>query len=440
MLKATYLFPVVQRTEQWIDSHRKDTEHGVVWGLADEAPDKHFKTLYAGSAGIALFYLELLQAKEDARYRELALKAGQELLDYTSDLSTLPCAPMGGFAGYAFVFSELAARLEVPEFAAAARQMIEKQYQLAQPVGGGIGWVQDMPYARLTGHTGIREIFDIAEGAAGAGIYFLYAHKQGHHEQALQWSKQAADRLLEVAEPAKGGLRWQMMPDIPWPFDSPNFEHGTAGVAYFFALLYELTGEDQYLDAALKGAAHVTAVTQSMEGGGRLVPHILDDDLPHRFYLGLCHGPVGTNRLFHVLHRITGERQWSTWKEEFELGLLSTGAPEERSEGYWNNVSQCCCDAGVGDYALSQFHCTGNERYLELADRVAREVLRRAVDDGTHCKWPQAEHRTSPEYVQAQTGYMQGAAGVASFLLHLATTLDGSPTKIQFPDSPYGAK
>ena len=141
-----------------------------------------------------------------------------------------------------------------------------------------------------------------------------------------------------------------------------------------------------------------------------------------------------------MLHRITGERQWSTWKEEFELGLLSTGAPEERSEGYWNNVSQCCCDAGVGDYALSQFHCTGNERYLELADRVAREVLRRAVDDGTHCKWPQAEHRTSPEYVQAQTGYMQGAAGVASFLLHLATTLDGSPTKIQFPDSPYGAK
>ena len=32
---------------------------------------------------------------------------------------------------------------------------------------------------------------------------------------------------------------------------------------------------------------------------------------------------------------------------------------------------------------------------------------------------------------------MQGAAGVGSFLLHLATTLDGKPVKILFPDMPY---
>lgn len=432
--------PVILRTEQWIDSHREDTEHGVLWGLADEVPNKYFKTLYAGSAGIALFYLELLQATGEQRYRELALKAGQELINYTSQLGKLPCAPLGGYAGYAFVFTELGARLGVSEFSNAAKGMIQAQYDLAEPVGSGIGWIQEMPYARLTGHTGVREIFDMAEGAAGAGIYFLAAYKQGIHPDALEWSKRAADRLLEVAEEAKGGIRWQMMPDIPWPFDSPNFEHGTAGVAYFFALLYEVTGNKRYLEAALKGAGHVTSVTEKIEGGGCLVPHILDDGLPHRFYLGLCHGPVGTNRLFHVLNRITKDEIWLVWIQKFEQGLLSTGAPEQRSEGYWNNVSQCCCDAGVGDYALSQFHETGDESYLELADRVAQEVLSRAVDDGTHCKWPQAEHRSSPEYVQTQTGYMQGAAGVASFLLHLATTLDGKPVKIQFPDSPYGAK
>ncbi len=437
MVDASDLMTVVVRTENWIDSHKKETDHGVVWGLADEAPGKFFKTLYAGSAGIALFYLELYQATGEAKYRDTAYQAGKELIQAVNEMGELPCAPMGGYAGYAFVFSELALMLEDDEFKRAAREALEKQFQLSEPVGAGIGWIQEMPYARLTGHTGIREIFDIAEGAAGAGIFFLHAYKQGIHEDALKWAVRAADRLLEVGEEAVGGLRWQMMPDIPWPFDSPNFEHGTAGVAYFFALLYEATEDERYLDAALQGAGHVASVTEQIEGGGCLVPHVLDDGLPNRFYLGLCHGPVGTNRLFHVLHRITGDKTWLDWLEKFEQGLLSTGAPEVRTEGYWNNVSQCCCDAGVGDYALSRYRATGDKHYLELADRVASEVLRRSVDDGTHCKWPQAEHRSSPDYIQAQTGYMQGAAGVGSFLLHLATTLNGAPVKIQFPDSPY---
>jgi len=33
---------------------------------------------------------------------------------------------------------------------------------------------------------------------------------------------------------------------------------------------------------------------------------------------------------------------------------------------------------------------------------------------------------------------MQGAAGVGSFLVHLATTLEGRPVKILFPEAPYG--
>ena len=436
MQNASDIMSVVGRTEQWIDSHRKETEHGLVWALADEAPTKFFHSLYAGSAGIALFYLELYQATGEGRYLENARNAGRELIQATSQLGSLPCSPMGGWAGYAFVFTELGAATGLAEFDQAAKTAIEKQFASSQPIGAGIGWVQEMPYARLTGHKGIREIFDIAEGAAGAGIFFLYAHRKGTHFDALEWAISAGNRLLEVAEEAKGGLRWQLMPDIPWPFDAPNFEHGTAGVGYFFALLFEATGDERYLDAALKGAGHVTAVAQPIDGGGCLVPHILNDGLPSRYYLGLCHGPVGTNRLFNVLNRITDDKKWLDWVVELEQGLLSAGAPEQRSEGYWNNVSQCCCDAGVGDYALSQFNSTGDQSYLELANRVAVEVIKRSEDDGKECKWPQAEHRSSPEYIQSQTGYMQGAAGVGSFLLHFGTTLKQNPVKIQFPDSP----
>ena len=51
-------------------------------------------------------------------------------------------------------------------------------------------------------------------------------------------------------------------------------------------------------------------------------------------------------------------------------------------------------------------------------------------------RWVQAEHRDRPEFLEAQTGYMQGAAGIASFLLHLDTTLAGAPVKVTLPDWP----
>ena len=118
-------------------------------------------------------------------------------------------------------------------------------------------------------------------------------------------------------------------------------------------------------------------------------------------------------------------------------GLVSMGAPEERGRGFWNNISQCCCDTGIGNHAVNMYRLTRDQFYLDLAQRVAVELVKRSDEqDGLYC-WPQAEHRTQPDFIQAQTGYMQGAAGVASFFVHLATTLAGEPVKIQFPDSPF---
>ena len=188
----------------------------------------------------------------------------------------------------------------------------QNQRDQAERIGAGIGWIQEMPYAKLTGHEGVREIFDMAEGAAGAATYWLYGHDEGLHEQALEWSRLAADRLLEVAEPADGGTRWQLMPDIPWPFDAPNFAHGTAGVSYFMARMFEATGEQKYLDAARSGAGHVQAMAEDIPGGGHLVPHILNDGKPSRFYLGECHGPAGTARLFYLLSEITNDSAWQS--------------------------------------------------------------------------------------------------------------------------------
>ncbi|WP_394938358.1 lanthionine synthetase LanC family protein, partial [uncultured Ilumatobacter sp.] len=279
-----------------------------------------------------------------------------------------------------------------------------------------------------------REVLDLSIGAAGAGIGFLYAHRNALDPQALEWAIKTADRLIEMSVDGEGGPNWLMMADMPFPFDAPNFAHGAAGVAYFLADLHRATGEQRYLDVAIAAAGYVEAHTVD-NAGGHLVCHT--DQNPGLYYLGVCHGPPGTGRLMYLLHEITGDDHWLEWLHTNMRGLLATGAPESRSTGLWNNFGQCCGDAGIGDYALWLHRSTGNPAYLDVAQRVAAVIIERSTVDGRRRWWEQAEHRSRPDFVESQTGYMQGAAGIGSFLLHLATNDAVDVAKIPLPDVPF---
>ena len=62
---------------------------------------------------------------------------------------------------------------------------------------------------------------------------------------------------------------------------------------------------------------------------------------------------------------------------------------------------------------------TGDATYLEFnRPPIVRHLLDHATPTpGGGLKWPHAEHRIKPEYVYAQTGYMQGAAGIGMVFL-----------------------
>ena len=53
--------------------------------------------------------------------------------------------------------------------------------------------------------------------------------------------------------------------------------------------------------------------------------------------------------------------------------------------------------------------------------------------------WDQAEHRARPDWVQRQTGYMQGAAGIGGFLLHFGTWASGRAVGLHPLDWPRRA-
>ncbi|HSL70006.1 MAG TPA: lanthionine synthetase LanC family protein, partial [Longimicrobiales bacterium] len=118
-------------------------------------------------------------------------------------------------------------------------------------------------------------------------------------------------------------------------------------------------------------------------------------------------------------------------------GTMLMGVPERRAPGFWNNISQCCGNAGVGEFFLSLARVSPRRGYTALVQRTAADTLARATPAGNGLKWIQAEHRVRPELLIAQTGFMQGAAGVGTYFLHMDALENGRQPVIVFPDNPF---
>jgi lantibiotic modifying enzyme len=125
------------------------------------------------------------------------------------------------------------------------------------------------------------------------------------------------------------------------------------------------------------------------------------------------------------------------WVTRCARGVTQSGIPDKRTPGFWNNVSQCCGSAGVAEFFLDLHRATGQREHLAFAQRVADDLLGRATRDAQGLRWVQAEHRIKPELLVAQTGYMQGAAGIGTALLHLDGWSRGQKERIVLPDNPF---
>ena len=187
--------------------------------------------------------------------------------------------------------------------------------------------------------------------------------------------------------------------------------------------------ERPYLDAAVAAAAF-------KEGGVCLVFHN-EPEREDLFYLGWCHGPVGTSRLFFRLFQITGDNEWIDLVEMGAKAILESGIPEQEVEGFWNNVGVCCGSAGVADFFLSLYNITKKRDYLDFARHLTNDLLARTTKVEGGMKWIQAEHRVRPEFLQAQTGLMQGASGIGLWLLRLDAFDHNRIPQIIFPDNPF---
>jgi lantibiotic modifying enzyme len=277
-------------------------------------------------------------------------------------------------------------------------------------------------------------ITDLVLGAAGVVLAAIWAGGQHAREIAAT----GGESLLRAAVQTKDGLDWEMLPG--WPSRMPNYSHGTAGIATALAIAGAALDRDDFIAAARQGAQHLLAVG-SLDGDGLVVPHTLpysSRDVDPVTYTW-CHGPAGTSYLFAALAHVGVDTvagiEVTRLRQRCLHSILASGVPQRLRPGFWDNDGRCCGTAGVGDVLLDATQdCTDQARagrLLQAARTMADALVERAIRDEAGARWRFVEHRQDPPLLPPGTSWMQGAAGIAAFLLRLTRVIeDGRDTPV----------
>src|SRR5262245_3401018 len=272
---------------------------------------------------------------------------------------------------------------------------------------------------------------DATLGTAGVVLGALWADRQGT-AGAEDVLRAAADVLLAEGEEAEEGLMWRVMPSrfLTQPLrEMPNWSHGQAGIIASLALAGESLGRADLVDAARLGAEHLVRLG-TVNGDRFAVPHVLippDSDLTsdeEEFAWGWCHGPSGTSRAFAALVRagvgeVAGESP-TVWRQRCLEAVRHSGIPARLRPGFWASDGRCCGTAGVGSIFLEAYRWSGDDADLDFALTLAGAVVERADGSGKHAWWRFVEHRRPDPLLPPGVGWMQGAAGIAAFLMQTA--------------------
>jgi len=399
----------------------------TAWRAVPDSKAAPRADLYYGTSGVALFFLELYKATGDEADRAMAERGARWLIarakadgdgfcwEVPDDDGKIVHDPglYTGASGIGAAFLDLHRHLKVDAY---------RRY-----AAGAAAWVAARPIGEW-------KKYDIIYGAAGAALFLVRASRELGEPRFLQAAVRLGEHLIACAMREKEGIRWRM--SETWERLYPNFSHGTSGIAYALATLHAATKDERFLAAARQAADWLAAHRLKTDAGA--VWHRHEPDATGLYYVGWCHGPAGTARLFRELGRVTGDRAWGRWVDDCARWVMTCGAPEKPLSGFWN-VSQCCGSAGVGDFLADMYVLTRDEKYRQRAEAYVEDIVRRASPGEPGLKWVQAENRVSPKEVFAQAGYAQGAAGIGLFFLKMHAIGGGMPGRrlLVLPDSPF---
>ncbi|MEU0094536.1 lanthionine synthetase LanC family protein [Kribbella sp. NPDC006257] len=417
---------VAEAAWRWVlDQVRWDDGPWIPDSDSDGIPDQRDGT-YAGIGGLVQALSEIrLSRPWTAEEQRLAVAIGDRLRGQVPTMTDYTY--FDGLVSAIGVFTALG----IPGASDAVRRLSD----LAQPDG----WQQtflEPPRALADARFN-----DLTLGTGGVLLGALWALRHGV-EGAREVADRAADILLVEGKPAADGISWPFVPDrfvCEKPFAlMPNLSHGTAGVATVLALAGAELNRPQLTAAAVDGAKYLVSVGVT-DGQGFVVPrYIPDDDSDEdKYTYNWCHGASGTSLLFLALDQaevkeIAGDPPLA-WHRRCLHSVRTSGLPARVHPGFWDNDGRCCGTAGVGDIFLDSWLRSGEHDDLRFALHLADTLVERAVREGPHAYWRFIEHRADEPLLPPGVGWMQGAAGIATFLFRANRVRDEGPNATAVP-------
>lgn len=386
------------------------------------------KGIYAGSAGIGQFFLQLYDLTGDEQYLQEARDAAEYILNTYEGVEFFRNIlegdaggvwPVKGWgisvyvapAGQAIFLEQLYEKTGEQRYRDFLKTAADDAIAAGKDDGEVLHWSNEA---------------DLMSDGSYV-FFFLYVYRKLGEKKYLDAAKKVlAFTDTKIVHVAGGGIYYKNadLTLVGWKSNEsvfPNFSHGAAGSAFLNALVYEETRDQKYLDKAKEVVKFLSSIAEGDENGA-LIPYLYNPELGrfHDFYyLSTCHGPVGTTVLFRKLHELTGEEVYRQWVDQLTKGILKAGAPLIGTPGYWNSYCLCCGAPGVLSHFVKTTEFLGDDSYLDEARITADKLLGDSWNDENGRRWYAAWTRKLPGLVETYTGLYDGAAGAGTSLLYL---------------------
>ena len=415
-------------------------DHGdTSWPEIPEVSEEDSPSLGWGGLGPIVFFADSYRTLGERRWLDLASSGGNRLHNLLDTFDPdLPPGLFTGLAGWAVVFHELE-RVGL-DFAGDTAKVITVLQDRAIRDGIGVQWA---------------DTTEVLWGTAGIGFLMLTIGVETVGDDALVLAAGAGDWLLSQAHSVGDGLRWDLgagpLRERPGSAELwfPNFAHGTAGIGAFLARLGAATDDDRYIDAARRAASWVLSTCRTAGGtcaahhhdtsvrkGDSIGPSRQPEDDSPMYTMGWCHGPPGLGWFFQELALATADAEWNEWIERTARTVRTSGIPERREPGFWDNVGRCCGSAGVAEYFIDLHTWRDDPDDLAFALLLVDDLLARATADENGMRWHNVEFRRDTPELPSETTYFQGASGIGLALLRLSRHLDGDDSSVNWPHEP----
>jgi lantibiotic modifying enzyme len=381
--------------------------------------------LGSGAAGRAVFFAELYCATGDPSFRTSAVLAARSALagagpgvdDY--GLYT-------GLSGIAVSLAEAGAAVDEGDLRRAAQRLFRRIALAAGRADGVRGW---------------GDVYDVLGGWAGVGLSLLYAFEEFDDPTFLEAAVTAGDALLGVGDRvSEGGTRWIRGESMDQ--DLPNFSHGTAGVGYFMVRLGEVSGLPRFSEAALRAAEYLDRIADRRDGL-YLVPYgVPNEGYATPYDIGWAHGPAGTSRLHYAIWMQTQDPDLRNRVEAGARAIVASGVPgESEDRARWSGpfrIDRRFGTSGAAAFLIDWGLATENRSQLEIAARVADDILERATNTANGIFWRLPLYGfQGPEEDGVFTGFFYGSAGLGLTLLQQHYAGIGLHPRIRLPDDPF---